>query len=285
VCVERAPRGFQLVLEDGEPVQARRVVIATGIAPFAWRPPQFNALPRSLASHSSEHRNLQCFAGQRMLVVGGGQSALESAALLHEAGAEVEVVARAPRIHWLHRSAWLHSRGRLLRLLLYAPTDVGPAGLSWVVALPDVFRCVPHQLQRPIARRCLRPAGAAWLLPRLSGVPITTGRTVVTATLAGARLRLRFDDGSERCVDHVLLATGYRVDVTRQTFLAPGLVRSLQRTGGYPTLAAGFQSSVPGLHFLGAPAAASFGPLMRFVAGTGYAARALTRHVVDHRQG
>jgi len=32
---------------------------------------------------------------------------------------------------------------------------------------------------------------------------------------------------------------------------------------------------VPGLHFLGAPAALSYGPLMRFVAGTGYASAAL----------
>jgi hypothetical protein len=69
------------------------------------------------------------------------------------------------------------------------------------------------------------------------------------------------------------------VDVARLDFLAPGLVQGIRREEGYPLLAPGFESSVAGLHLLGAAAARSFGPLMRFVAGTGYAARALTKGV------
>ena len=95
-----------------------------------------------------------------MLVVGGGQSALESAALLSEAGATVEVITRAPRIRWLQRSAWLH---RYLGAVLYPPTDVGPPGLNWIVALPDLFRRFPAATQERIAYRSIRPAGAAWL--------------------------------------------------------------------------------------------------------------------------
>jgi hypothetical protein len=60
------------------------------------------------------------------------------------------------------------------------------------------------------------------------------------------------------------------------------LVRSLRLVDGYPVLTAGFEASLPGLHFVGASAARSFGPLMRFVAGTGYAARALTRGIVGY---
>jgi len=108
-------------------------------------------------------------------------------------------------------------------------------------------------------------------------VRITTGRAVTAAEADGDGVRLTLDDGSVRNVDHVLLGTGYRVDVGRYPFLSPKLLEAVHRVNGHPTLSPGLESSVDGLHFLGAPAARSFGPLLRFVAGTEFAARALTR--------
>jgi cation diffusion facilitator CzcD-associated flavoprotein CzcO len=281
--VESATHGFRLWLEHGETLKARHVVVAAGIAPFAWRPQQFDGLPASLVSHSSEHGDLGRFTGKQVVVVGGGQSALESAALVREAGADVEVVARAPRIHWLVRSGWLHRVGPVRRLL-YAPSDVGPAGMSWVVANPGWFRRLPAKRQHWLESRSTRPAAAAWLLPRLRGVPITTGRAVVSAVPSGEALSIRLDDGTERSVDHALLATGYRVDISRYDFLAREMLEAVRRIDGYPELSGGFESSVAGLHFLGAAAARSFGPLTRFVAGTDYAARMLTRCILaNHR--
>jgi cation diffusion facilitator CzcD-associated flavoprotein CzcO len=270
--------GFHVVLDDGEDVRARRVVVAAGIGAFAARPREFDDVPQELASHAADHRDLTRFAGQEVVVVGGGQSALESAALLHEGGASVEVLVRAPQVHWLVRSSRLH-RLRALRRLLYAPADIGPAGLSWVVATPACFKSLPLDLQGRVARRSIRPAGSGWLVARLRDVPIRIGNGISSATPRGDRLELRLDDGSTRLVDHVLLGTGYRVDVSKFDFLAPELVSSLRVVDGYPCLDRGMQSSVPGLHFAGAPAAWSFGPLMRFVAGTGFAARALTRGI------
>src|SRR5207249_8499111 len=75
------------------------------------------------------------------------------------------------------------------------------------------------------------------------------------------------------------LATGYRVDVALYDFLAPEVLKTVRRVDGYPLLGPGFESSLPGLHFLGAPAARSFGPVSRFVSGTPYAARALARRI------
>ena len=80
-------------------------------------------------------------------------------------------------------------------------------------------------------------------------------------------------------MDHLLLATGYRVDAARYAFLAPTLLQGLRTRDGYPELNVGFESSVPGLHFLGTPAAGTFGPLCRFVVGTRYMARTLTRYI------
>ncbi|MBV9999241.1 MAG: NAD(P)-binding domain-containing protein [Verrucomicrobia bacterium] len=279
--IEVAGKGFRVVLHDGDSVQAQRVVIAAGIAPFARRPPQFTGIPAALASHASEHREMKRFAGRRVIVVGSGQSALESAALLHELGAEVEVIARQRQVHWLdQRARWLKSKRNPIRPLLYPSTDVGPPGLNWIVATPDLFRRLPRPLQEKIAYRSIRPAGAGWLVPRVRGVRITIGAMVSSATRAGDSIRLALSDGTSRCVDHVMLATGYQVDVSRYPFLKPELVRALRLNDGYPELREGFESTVPGLHFLGAPAARSFGPLCRFVAGTPFAARSLTRRIL-----
>ncbi len=290
VNVEIAPTSFRLALEDGDSVQVQRVVVAAGIALFARRPSQFDGFPPALVSHSSEHRSMKRFAGQRVAVVGSGQSALESAALLHELGADVEVIARRPRVNWLdQRARWLKSKANPIRPLLYPSTDVGPPGLNLIVATPDLFKRLPRPLQERIAYRSIRPAGAGWLVPRLREVRITTGIVISSARLAGERVDLELSDGPKRCVDHVMLATGYQVDISRFEFLNPGLLRALCVSDGYPELTAGLESSVPGLHFLGAPAARSFGPLCRFVSGTPFTARALTRWILGkngfHRNG
>src|SRR5829696_3163118 len=103
VRVERQEDGFRLGLDDGTSATARRVVIATGLESCDHRPPQFEAIPPALAPHSSQLRELDRFAGRRVAVIGGGQSAIELAALLSEADAEVEVIARAGGIHFLRR--------------------------------------------------------------------------------------------------------------------------------------------------------------------------------------
>jgi hypothetical protein len=211
-----------------------------------------------------------------VLVVGGGQSALESAALLHESGAHAEVIVRSDHLNWLHGGKYHRRLGRLAPLL-YAPTDVGPMGLSRMVAVPDVFRRLPHKIQDPLAYRAIRPAGAAWLTPRLQQVPITTTRSIVSASTADGSLQVRFADGGQVTVDHLLLGTGYRVDIARYPFLAPALLARVRRVNGYPLLRPGMESSVPGLHFVGAPAAWSFGPIMRFVSGSWYTGRALVQ--------
>lgn len=277
--VSRAAGEFEVTLTDGETVRAARVVVAAGIERFAARPRQFAGFPRSLVSHTSEHDDLSTFAGSKVVVIGGGQSALESAALLHEAGAEVEVLVRAPIVRYLKtKTSMLHKLGPVTRLL-YAPPDVGPAGLSRLVAAPDWYRLLPRGLQDKAGPRSIRPAGAAWLAPRLASVKITTNAEVRRAREAGSGMELTLADGGVRAADHVLLGTGYRVDINGYSFLARELLAAITQVGGYPILDRGFETSVPGLHVVGAPAAWSFGPLMRFVAGTEFVSPALARGI------
>ena len=271
---------FHLTLDDGAVLRARSVVVATGLERFDWRPPEYTVVPPQRLSHSCEHTDFPAFAGRRVAVVGGGQSAAESAALLHEAGAEVALVTRQPRLRWLAPGRL--ATQRRLRRVLYPPTDVGPPGLNWLVATPGLFRALPGRLQRPVSTRVLRPAVSDWLRPRLKGVSLELGRTIVGAREEDDALTLSLDNGGTRQVDHLLLATGYRVDISRLPFLAE-LAGALRLVQGSPPLGRGFESAVPGLHFVGAAATESFGPLMRFVAGTGYAASAVTARLCDSR--
>jgi FAD-dependent urate hydroxylase len=275
--------GFKLTLADGETFLSRRVVLATGISTFARRPAEFVGVPSELASHSSEQKDLGKFKGKRVIVVGAGQSALESACLFKEAGIEVEVIGRQKTLNWVGLHPRLHHLG-VLSKLLYSSRDVGPAGISRLVAMPHVFRRFPRDFQDRTAYRAIRPAGAGWLRPRLGGVPITLGRQIVSATAKGSQLHLKLDDGSERLIDHALLATGYRVDVSRYGFLSESLSKRLETVNGYPVLKRGLECSVPGLHIVGKPAAWSFGPLLGFVSGTEFAANELV-YSFHHRNG
>lgn len=274
--IEKDGEDFRVTLADGEVVRCRRVVVAGGIGPFAARPLQFAGLPADLASHSSERRDLTRFRGQRVVVIGGGQSALESAALLHECQADVEVLVRESTVQWTWQRPWLHTF-RPVGMVLYAWPDVGPAFISHAVARPDLYRLFPRWVQDSWRVKSLRPNGVGWLKPRLRDVAVSTGVGVLSASVRGSQLELKLSDGSNRRVDHVLMATGYRIDVRKYEFLSAALASALRLVDGHPVLGRGFESSVAGLHFLGAPAMWSYGPLMRFVAGADFAARMLVR--------
>jgi Pyridine nucleotide-disulphide oxidoreductase/Flavin containing amine oxidoreductase len=280
--VARDGDAFELRMDDGDRLRAGRVVIAAGIAPFARHPAVFAGLSPELATHASAHRDLSRFAGKRVLVVGGGQSALESAALLREAGADVEVLVRKDHLVWLHGGKYHRMLGRYSKLV-YAPTDVGPMGLSRIVAVPDLFRRLPRSVQDPAARRAIRPAGAQWLVDRLRDVPIRLSWQVQRAEQEGDGVRLSSTDGDTRVADHVIYGTGYQVDIAHYPFLAPELLGAIRRRNGYPLLRPGLESSVPRLHFVGAPASWSFGPIMRFVSGSWYASQAVRDAATGHR--
>ncbi len=294
---------FKLTLDDGDSLTVGRVVVAAGLAPFARLPPVFAQLPQSLVSHASACAPMGAFAGKSLAVIGSGQSALEGAALLLEAGASaVELIGRARAIYWLNHG-WLGVEDAELlpppaqggggppswraRHGLYwhgAPTDVGGRFTSWVGAAPDLIRHFPRGVRAPLTYHCIRPAGAHWLPDRLREARLSLGREVVQATPEVDQARLRLDDGSERLVDHVLLGTGYEIDVRRYPFVDSELGSKLRVKDGYPLLGRGLESSVRGLHFVGAPAAESFGPTMRFVVGTAYTAPALTQHLLGQRR-
>ncbi|QHA02676.1 SidA/IucD/PvdA family monooxygenase [Streptomyces broussonetiae] len=275
--------GFTAGLADGRELGAATVVVATGLNGLAHVPEELRRLAPegpgtgALVSHTSHHTDLSQYAGQRVAVIGGGQSALESAALLHEAGAEARVLVRAGRVRW--GTTPVLSRPWPQRLARPA----SPLGTGWALAAvsraPHAVRRLPVSARLLLFRRALGPSGGWWLRDRVEGVvPVHTSCGVTRAEVtpqATVRLELSGPDGRfALTVDHVLTATGYRLDLDALPFLSPGLRRALVCVPGTgaPELTGSFESSVPGLYFTGSLAAPMFGPMMRFVAGTEYAA-------------
>lgn len=278
--VEPADRGFRVALENGEAVEARRVVIAAGVGACDYRPAAFVGLPKELASHSFDHADLSRFAGARVAVIGGGQSALESAALLIEDGAEVEILVRSSSVHWVrdrrHASLVKH-----VRKFVHPATQVGPIWWHPIGSRPHLFRRLPGSLQRLIDDRSRIASVSSWLRPRIENAKITFLCEVHNATASKDGLHLALRDGTSRGVDHALLATGYQINISRYTFLPPGLLESIKCFEGYPQLKSGFESSVPGLFFIGTTAAHTFGPLVRLICGNDYCAKAVTRWILS----
>ncbi|MBI3703089.1 MAG: NAD(P)/FAD-dependent oxidoreductase [Rhizobiales bacterium] len=284
--VTASDSGYRLALADGESFFARRVVMATGLLGHEYRPEQFNGLPRALVSHSCEHTDSARFSGRHVAVIGRGQSACESAALLHEAGAKVEIICRG-NLLWNadpgQRSGLRKAVRSLLGDALIPPSQVGPFPLNWLVEAPGIIHHFTEQSRDRLNERCLRATAVLWLRKRLRDVPVNEGRRILDARQDGDRIALTLDDGTRR-YDHVLLATGYRIDVDKMTILDRHLRERIARHGGLPMLSAAFESSVGGLHFVGSAAVASFGPLLRFIAGAGFAARRITRSAIGDRR-
>lgn len=282
--VEASSSGFRLTLDDGETVSADRVVMATGLAHQEYRPPAFRDCPAALVTHSCEHSDFAAFRSRRVAVVGRGQSACESAVLLAEAGAEVEILCRGD-IHWLGGSpattATWHVAAHRLRELLAAPSAVGPFPLSWLAELPLMLQQLPSEWRDWFTKRCLKAGAAGWLKPRFTNIGCRIDRSIAGAHAFSDRIVVEFDDGTAS-FDHVVLGTGYHVDIGRLGILSPKLLEKIERDGGSPRLRSGFESSAPKLHFVGSSSVRSFGPLLRFVAGAGFAAREVTRAALAH---
>jgi pyridine nucleotide-disulfide oxidoreductase len=279
--VTRAGGHYEIRLSDGGTVLARKVVVATGVQHFAHLPGTLAALPAKVCTHTSAHDDLAVFAGHEVAVVGAGQSALESAALLHESGASVTVLVRAPELVW--NGAPLPNQRSIRQRLREPEAGLGSGWSTWFYSnQPDLFRRLPAARRVRTARTALGPAGAHWLRPRVEGkIRMLVGHSVRWAEPGpcGVRLGLLVDGGVtvEITAEHVLAATGYRADLERLSFLDERLRSTVRTLATSPDVGPDFQCSVPGLYFIGPAVAPTFGPVMRFVYGADYAARTVAR--------
>lgn len=259
--------GFRVAFAEAESVLARRVVVATGVRPYTYLPGQLRGLPPDLVSHTIDHHDLGTFRGRRVAVVGIGQSALETAALLHEEGAEVTMVGRG-QVNWIPPNPGrLGPLGQIRR-------PVNKLCEGWHCTFwntPELYRWLPLGLKMTKTRTVLGPAGAWWLKDRVDGkVDVLTQHRVRSAIPHEGGVRLSLDGARQDVldVDHVVAGTGFRMDLARLPFLPEEVRARIYTVNGYPVVSRVGESTVPSLYFAGAPSAFSIGPSVRFIAGT-----------------
>jgi thioredoxin reductase len=275
-----AESGFRLRFEDGDIVDARRVIVAVGLAPFRYLPPFARYLSPEIVSHSADYGPLDRLDGREVVIVGSGSSATDLAALLHERGTSVSLVARAPTLSFANPP-----RMRRLAERLLAPA--GGIGNGWALAVcasaPWLIHLLPPEV-RFTHMKPLGPHGGAFMKDRVVGkVPLRLGRTITEITPRNGKIHLRLADAAGKdeslSADHVVFATGYAIDLKRLPFLTPTVLSGLRRVGEAPRLSRHYESSLPGLHFIGPAAANSFGPVSRFIFGARHPARHLAHYL------
>jgi thioredoxin reductase len=287
--VDIAGREGQFVVKTdaASTYRARRVVVAVGTTAFSYMPPVLRELAERTddegCSHTSAHADLSVFRGRRVAVVGAGQSALETAALLHEHGAEPLLVVRGPKVHWSRPAV---PEPRPLASRIRRPTNGLTPGWRHLAAarLPGAYSHLPEGFRFRTFAHALGPTGAWWLRPRVEGrVPAMVGRTITGADVSsgGVALQLRDRAGAATTVetDHVLAGTGYRIDLSRLWFLGADIRADVRVEGVAPVLTAGFETTVPGLYLAGYASGPTFGPVMRFVVGADFTAHRLAREL------
>jgi thioredoxin reductase len=283
VSLKRAPDGFLLTTESGELVHARRVVLAVGISHFGYTPPELAALPPELATHSSMHTHVGKFSGKTVAVIGGGASAGDLAGLLHEAGAEVHLIARRKSIRF-YGPPGTEPRPVLQRIL----RPRSGLGQGWRARLsadhPLVFHAMPRRFRVMAVRSINAPASSWYTGTKVLGhVNMHLGASVNAAQPKqdAVQLQLRQLDGAskELEVNHVIAATGYKPSLQALEFLDPQLRDQIEAFNDAPILSTSFETSVPGLYVVGLASAVSFGPLCRFAYGAKFTAKRITQHL------
>jgi cation diffusion facilitator CzcD-associated flavoprotein CzcO len=268
---------FAVTLDDGGFITARNVAVAVGFGNFPHAPAELaDLLPPGRWSHTCDMVDFSCLRARRCLIIGGRQSAFEWAALLADAGAR--------EVHLSHR---------------HDSPDFAPSDWSWVNPLVDAmaadpgwFRRLPKAEQEALGRRLWvegRSKVEPWLEARVMRQGITLWpRTHVTACeeRADGALAVTLDNGHSIDVDHVILATGYKVRIDQVPFLAAGgVLDDLSVRNGFPVLDEHFQTSIPGLFITSMPATQGFGPFFAFTISARTSARLIGAACVSRMEG
>src|ERR1700684_3009506 len=237
--VSRTSEGFELETADGQIVHAHTVIVATGITHFSYLPPFLADLPDSHVSHSSQHHDLSSCRGKTVVVLGAGASAVDIAAILHEEGSQVQLVARRQEIAF-------HTKTKEPRPLLQRlRRPRSGLGIGWRSRLctdaPLLFHLMPQEFRFRTVRNLLGPAPGWFVRDKVVGkFPLHLGCETQSAAIEDGKVRLKIVENDritpELIVDHVISAPDYQISISRMGFLDEALRRLIHEVEDTPVL-------------------------------------------------
>jgi hypothetical protein len=258
--------------------------MAPGLQPFVYRAPEYDHLPKELVSHTAIHRTFDELAGKKVAMIGGGQSSMESSALAYESGVQIELIARKP-LNWIKEGAAFPTDRKLIDRILEPKAGISPGWFNRIEeTFPYSFQALPRSTRDWLLSGVGShgPKGSSWLRPRLIGkVPLLEQTSVLQSKETDNGVELTLSTNETRHYDHIILATGYRLNVKRLAMLGNSILPQIRDYKGAPVLSNRFESTVPDLYFVGFSSHNSCGPYYRFVVGVGAAARRVTETIAQ----
>ncbi|WP_029192529.1 NAD(P)-binding domain-containing protein [Paenibacillus harenae] len=267
IHVNKNAEHFVVETDQGSSFEAQNVVVAAGVRHFKYIPGLFRNLSSSLASHTLGYTDFNLFKGKRVAVIGSGQSAWEAAALLHQAGASAELIYRRERP--------VYGGGKYQEIVLRS--------------IGNIFFSLPHFIKKKLLHIGTATVPIARFLRQYVEGKVNqhSGVTIEGVSEANGKAQLRLSNGRKDYFDHVIVASGYNINLDKLPFIGNNLKQSISREEGhdvFPKLHASFESSVPGLYFAGPLSAHSHGPTFRFILGLKKTAETITFAIIKTKK-
>jgi FAD-dependent urate hydroxylase len=251
---------FVLETENKNFVDAKNVIIAVGLTNTQYIPSVLAHLPKEFLSHTADNTRFEQFKNQHVVVIGGGQSAWEAAALLHQANARVDLIYR--RSHRL------------------TPDENMNAKQSEIA---DKFFYYPKEKKMEVKHQFEKPTVSDFLVPLVEGkVTQRPGRYIINTTITKEnKIQVLLNDHTTLWANHIIAATGYRFNPHKLPFLESiidkiGVTEALD-----PIVDENFQSTLPNLFFAGPATATCHGPAFRFISGVKRTSEVIIKGILD----
>jgi len=250
VKIEKNDHGFTSRLKSGAEIVSNKVVMATGVA-HHLNIPEDLLNSKSSIKEKSKTKNLKVIhsydtaeiahqKNKKVLVIGAGQSAAESIDILLQ---------NKNKVDW-------HSRTR--PIYFKEPLNIPKWLFNIIVYSAGVVRAIPPA----ISKRILSIFSATTITPNFQPMMEKIQRLKHLPDLSN--------------YDIIVTATGYRYDIRYMDFIGDTILKNLKLRKQMPYVNPDFETSIPGLHFIGPIIEQYFGPAMKFMIGAHYAAPKLS---------
>jgi len=265
---------FKAYMDNGSVIESKATVIAIGFGYFKYIPEELSSdIPDDKFSHTCDLVNFSNLKSKSCLIIGGRQSAFEWASLISKAEANKIYVAHRHKTPEFKQSDWL-----------------------WVTPIVEEmadnseYYVKLSKEEKEVINNRFWKEGRLKLEPWLAGIKYDKKINIYPESKIASisindrgLIQVLLDRGDRFEVDHIIFATGYKVDISRVPFLSSGnVLENIEKNNGYPKLKTGMQSSVPGLYFTSFPATQDYGAFFGFTVSCrasakiiGYAIRAL----------